>query len=219
MKPKLLGVVAALIGFAAVTPALAIPLSLVDEGSITYDPNTGLRWLDVTQSINLSHDYVASQFGPGGQFFGFRYATSAEVSLLFTDGGIPNPYGIGPQNSDSPAYLSLIGMLGATLTLAQTNGQGQYTYGITSTTGFLNADPAPGLAYVLAMLNISAIADNLCNCQYADAAQGLIFPTAHDQLIGSFLVATPLPAALPLFATGLGALGLLGWRRKRKQAA
>jgi hypothetical protein len=30
---------------------------------------------------------------------------------------------------------------------------------------------------------------------------------------------TPLPAALPLFATGLGVLGLLGWRRKRKQAA
>jgi hypothetical protein len=26
----------------------------------------------------------------------------------------------------------------------------------------------------------------------------------------------PLPAALPLFATGLGALGLVGWRRKRK---
>jgi hypothetical protein len=30
---------------------------------------------------------------------------------------------------------------------------------------------------------------------------------------------TPLPAALPLFATGLGALGLLGWRRKRKAFA
>jgi hypothetical protein len=30
---------------------------------------------------------------------------------------------------------------------------------------------------------------------------------------------TPLPAALPLFASGLGALGLLGWRRKRKQTA
>jgi len=27
---------------------------------------------------------------------------------------------------------------------------------------------------------------------------------------------TPLPAALPLFATGIGGLGLLGWRRKRK---
>jgi hypothetical protein len=30
---------------------------------------------------------------------------------------------------------------------------------------------------------------------------------------------TPLPAALPLFATGLGGLGLLGWRRRRKAQA
>jgi hypothetical protein len=30
---------------------------------------------------------------------------------------------------------------------------------------------------------------------------------------------TPIPATLPLFATGLGAIGLLGWRRKRKNAA
>jgi len=29
---------------------------------------------------------------------------------------------------------------------------------------------------------------------------------------------TPVPAALPLFAGGLGAMGLLGWRRKRKDA-
>src|SRR5579872_3889058 len=37
----------------------------------------------------------------------------------------------------------------------------------------------------------------------------------------SFVVnigATPLPAALPLFANGLSALGLLGWRRQRKLA-
>jgi hypothetical protein len=30
------------------------------------------------------------------------------------------------------------------------------------------------------------------------------------------LSATPIPAVLPLFATGLGALGVVGWRRKRK---
>jgi len=30
---------------------------------------------------------------------------------------------------------------------------------------------------------------------------------------------TPLPAALPLFATGLGVLGMLSWRRKRKAVA
>ena len=31
-------------------------------------------------------------------------------------------------------------------------------------------------------------------------------------------VETPLPAALPLFATGLAGLGLLGWRRKKAAA-
>jgi hypothetical protein len=29
---------------------------------------------------------------------------------------------------------------------------------------------------------------------------------------------TPLPAALPLYGTGLGVMGYLGWRRKRKAA-
>jgi hypothetical protein len=36
---------------------------------------------------------------------------------------------------------------------------------------------------------------------------------------GVEIESTPLPAALPLFATGLGAMGLFGWRRKRKNVA
>ncbi len=36
---------------------------------------------------------------------------------------------------------------------------------------------------------------------------------------GPGLAETPIPPALPLFATGLGAMGLLGWRRKRKAQA
>jgi hypothetical protein len=33
---------------------------------------------------------------------------------------------------------------------------------------------------------------------------------------GTMSASIPLPATLPLFASGLGALGLLGWRRKRR---
>ena len=63
-------------------------------------------------------------------------------------------------------------------------------------------------------------------------------PNANDTYIVSFLItgnngqqfsvdetiiagsgATPLPAAFPLFASGLGGLGLLSWRRKRKAHA
>jgi hypothetical protein len=45
----------------------------------------------------------------------------------------------------------------------------------------------------------------------------LLYPTGNLAL-GS-VTATPLPAALPLFGTALGMMGLLGWCRKRKNAA
>jgi len=49
-------------------------------------------------------------------------------------------------------------------------------------------------------------------------------PTLDGPALNSFTLqivapTVPLPAALPLFATGLGVLGLLGWRRKRKASA
>jgi uncharacterized protein (TIGR03118 family) len=51
------------------------------------------------------------------------------------------------------------------------------------------------------------------------SSNALLF-TAGDGLFGEIVAtATPLPAALPLFASGLGTLGLLCWRRKRKAQA
>jgi hypothetical protein len=51
----------------------------------------------------------------------------------------------------------------------------------------------------------------------------LVHPTGGDVQVdywgANYLAPTPLPAALPLLATGLCALGLLGWGRKRKTTA
>jgi hypothetical protein len=52
---------------------------------------------------------------------------------------------------------------------------------------------------------LSGIASSCCR-------QGTFF----SGLTGSITL-TPLPATLPLFASALGALGLLGWRKKRKK--
>ena len=46
---------------------------------------------------------------------------------------------------------------------------------------------------------------------------GVFSGGSFDTVLTLTPLAAPLPGALPLFATGLGALGLLGWRRKRKR--
>jgi hypothetical protein len=55
---------------------------------------------------------------------------------------------------------------------------------------------------------------------YQVAWSGYVVPTAS---CGPFsctpIAATPLPAALPMFAAGLGVIGLFGWRRRRPTRA
>ena len=58
-----------------------------------------------------------------------------------------------------------------------------------------------------------SIADQAANERTGLAPDEIDFFTPLDATV------TRLPATLPLFATGLGALGLFGWRRKRKPKA
>src|SRR5262249_14714410 len=68
----------------------AVPL--VDQGITTYDPNTGLTWLDLQFTAGFSYNQVTSiLIIPGGLFAGYRYATGAEITTLFTDAGVTNP--------------------------------------------------------------------------------------------------------------------------------
>ena len=67
---------------------------------------------------------------------------------------------------------------------------------------------------------VDDIKDNDVDFGLWDAFFDLALPTGNLFVTASLRVNdVPLPATLPLFATGLGALGLLGWRRKRKAQA
>lgn len=56
---------------------------------------------------------------------------------------------------------------------------------------------------------------------YLNNAQVVEYTTSGNSLWSESTpsATTPLPLSLPLFASGLGALGLVGWRRKRKNVA
>src|SRR5688572_7151684 len=77
---------------------LALPLAagatLISESSpfgadtVTFDSETGLRWLDLTESAGLSHTEITLELAPGGAFEGYRFATAAELTELFANAGI-----------------------------------------------------------------------------------------------------------------------------------
>jgi hypothetical protein len=76
-------------------------------------------------------------------------------------------------------------------------------------------------SFALAFTDMRFRDSGACTSRMAPgSAPGCTIASTRASVAGDFsATATPLPAALPLFATGLGALGLLRWRRKRKAQA
>ena len=51
----------------------------------TLDSNTGIEWLDLSETVGMSMDYVVSQTGGGGEFAGWRLPTSDELNVFFDE--------------------------------------------------------------------------------------------------------------------------------------
>jgi hypothetical protein len=89
------------------------------------------------------------------------------------------------------------------------NGQG-FDFHVTGFTGLISGDQFNGQDIFFA----ADIYQGGCTGDYCTGAVG-----ATQSLQGGNQGSTPLPAALPLFASGVGAVGFLTWRRKQKAQA
>jgi hypothetical protein len=87
--------------------------------SITQDTSTGLEWLDVTASRNLSFNDVVAQLGAGGAFEGFRHATSSDLGTFFANLGL-TPGGLVADSG--AAYMAAEALLGRTVLVGGTVG-------------------------------------------------------------------------------------------------
>jgi hypothetical protein len=187
---------------------------------VTPNAQTGLTTFTVTLANNWAFVNTGANGGGGSLNFGF---VSPLANLLvtntsgngwitangsfFVQGGTPNN-----GNATSTVSTSLIQAPdGVGNTFNFLNG-----IAITcQTTGSSNACSTP-LSFTINTL-VALAADTSGGAFFwADVINNNRTP-APTGLIDFSPV--PLPAALPLFATGLGALGLLGWRRKKKAAS
>lgn len=98
--------------------------------SLTIDTTTNLVWLDLEHSDPISsgdysYNYISTQFGAGGEFEGFRFASEDEVLALMSSGGMPDAPGTSTENVvPMTEFHSLVGT---------TDNGGTFSLGMTAT--------------------------------------------------------------------------------------
>ena len=163
--------------------------------------------------------------------------TRADVIYTYTGNDFTSVSGSYTTTDSITGYIDLSTALGATsgpLTLTPVSfsfSDGLQTISNTNATAALfsdfytNASGVP-ISWAIALVtsggsnNIGSCVTNASvTCMPGDFDQGnfgMSTGTVNNDPGSWAVTETPLPAALPLFATSLGAMGLLGWRRKRK---
>ena len=196
----------------SVAAVISVDWQSVNDGLITRDTSSGLDWLDLTLTNEASYRDTLTQLQAGEQFYGWRYATNAEVIALWSNFGVDLSsaatgiaYGF-DSTVDNASY-----MLGNTLCEYNCNLFPFGTLGLT------------GDAYDDAPNSRSLIGAYAFKPAYSTAylTDGNYYMSDFDSAAhtGSYLVQTspiPVPAALWLFGSGL--IGMAGIARRKKPA-
>jgi len=210
-------------------------IGVTDYGDYFSDAGTGLDWLDVTASVNRSYLDVSSQFGVGGDFEGWRYATAAEFGAMLsaaTGGVYSGITGAGQtQILESATDLrDLIGLFGDTFSTGYQDIYGssycelhpeQCVDGdLVYTLGFLVDSPYVGYHFRGLIYDNDLISSNSDQV----TTYGIYYDSFFAGTLGSYLVrntlavdaaTTSVPEPSSVALMGLGLLGL-GFARRKK---
>lgn len=196
--------------------SVALPVDFIDNGNYTTDTLSGLDWLDVTETVGLSYNSVSAQFGNGGTYEGWRYATSDEVaqlvsnwigeniSILYTDHVSPD----NPQDN-LKGLIDLLNPLYSSNDNVSINGLVEDTFELD-----------PDIFRLILVLDYN-MQDNVAHYQSAFFVD-YVSDNSDDNGFGSFLIrntqisVVPLPPTLWVFGAALGGIG---WLTRKKKTA
>jgi hypothetical protein len=201
------------IGVAVVFGSAAAQGDLLEEDSIygpdtvTFDTQTGVRWLDLPLSAGYGHALIVASIGPTGDFAGYELATNAQIATLLGHAGID--VGVGNQfvadNHDEIAALAdLIGTSG-------TNGNCGSGCSFSFTQGWTaeGAAGTPGTFHIAVLGwfdNTGGQAPSLPAAPLGRVGLGDSHGEAGSPALGAWLVEAPEADATALAAVALAAL-------------
>ena len=211
-------VLPALVGGALVALSGITQATMVDNTMFTTDTETGLDWLDLTETRGQSYDEVENQMGAGQRYDGWRHASRDEVRIFWQDAG-----GVGPFLGDAKGITNWVQQLqrlwGVTYPFLYLHPSGY----LLQTSIAMTNEVAPMCAscnvwvYLSNNFNISdssegdfADAESI-NADYRWNAQ---LPIAHALIRNSATVVIPEPPTTALLALSLLGLGFFGNRRR-----
>jgi len=207
-------------GLAYLNSAASAAIMSVDDtefgtGALTRDTDQGLDFLDVRFSTNRSYDAVSAQFGAGGDFEGFRYATIQEVVNLINNWGFSPTITSFNQtigNTGSDQLSDLVALLG---------GPTDPGSSINRLEGLATALPQ-SLPFVSRII----LADFINPTQNDDVSFNLESSSSFSPDYGSFLVKDsssgeiPEPTSCVTFAGLALCMAAAGrWRKRRRRPA
>jgi len=176
--------------------------ALIDFGTYTRDTESGLDWLDVTQTQGMSYDAVTLALS--STLAGWSYARGTQLEELLNHAGGTPPYtGYSAVNNGvADPLTALLGRTTETRQVRQTHG--------------LLADPLAEYQWVGVIYDCTGF--GTCATEdYIDVFGQTQLPDEPSEYIGSFLVrespdTVPEPGTIGLL--GLGVLGLIGRFRR-----
>lgn len=166
--------------------------ALIDLGNTTLDTDSGLEWLDLNLTTNLSYDNVISESGIDGALQSWRYATGEEVESLFSSAGGVGPYE-GWSEMNNGVVTTLLDFWGSTETNAETSW---FIFGDTNSNGL----------HYMGLIGDNPTRDNTDTLDFMSLYFDVVLGDQSSLMMGSALVRgyeVPLPASIWLFISGL----------------
>jgi hypothetical protein len=183
-----------------------IDLSAPGDKLITFDTDTGLYWLDLTVTTNLSYNDVLTQLGLGGSLEGFWYATVADVDSLQVSAGLLSGLFVVNSSIYGDELNALIDKIGET----DPSESSRDTFAITG-------DPfEPTTGTDDRIMRYFTLTESWARSSQAVMPDDLASSHWGSWLIRDTLPPAPVPIPTTMLLLGSGLVGIVAFRRKVK---